>query len=485
MAVSSTPGLSRARRPRRAPWSLARQYSVASLVVLLAGLLVTGWWVGRQIAQGVTHRAAAAASLYVENFLVVQLQGLNNGDWLSPQATAQIEKLFATTPLGREIVRIKVWGPGGKIVYGDQAGLSFPVGADQALAWQGGVSSEISSLNDAENQNLKARYGRLLEIYAPMRLEGSEKVIAVAEFYQSVDALEREIRRAQLQSWAVVGGATLLTFLLLSGLVRRGSDTISRQQALLGAQVERQSALIEQNAELHGRVRGAATRIAELHERVLGRVSSSLHDGPAQDVSYALLRLEGLSQHLRNLPPEQQQHAEQSLEALEQSLSRAMRSMRDLATDVRLPELDTLSLTETLERAVRDHRGRTGSEVSTHWQDLPARTPLPLRITAFRIVREALSNAFKHAGGRGQQVSARVHSTGQGHSLDLSVTDWGSGFDPGQADATGEHLGLVGMRERAESLGGQFSVQSSSSGTQIRVRLPLDVSAHVARALDL
>ncbi len=92
MAASSTPRLIPQRTGKRLRrWSLASQYNLASLAVLLSSLLVIGWWVGQQITVGVTHRAAAAAALYVENFIVVQLQGLDKGDSLSLRATAQIE----------------------------------------------------------------------------------------------------------------------------------------------------------------------------------------------------------------------------------------------------------------------------------------------------------------------------------------------------------------------------------------------------------
>ncbi|MFC4424933.1 sensor histidine kinase [Deinococcus navajonensis] len=454
-------------------WNLARQYSVASLLVLLASLLVLGWWVGKKIEVGVTHRAAAAAALYVENFIVRQVQRLPEKGWLTQAETAGLAMLTTSTPFGQEVVSMKLWAPGGRIVYGDRAGQTFEVEPDQARAWRGEVASEISPLNAPENRHLRARYGRLLEIYAPIRREGSDQVIAVAEFYQTVAPLQREIRRAQAQSWGVVGSVMLLAYLLLSGLVRRGSNTIASQQAALNRQVTEQQALLAQNAELHDRVQGAATRIAEVHERVLSRVSSGLHDGPAQDVSYALLRLDSLGQQTEHLDPVHRAQAARDLDALEHSLTRAMRAMRDLATEVRLPDLQALTLEEALERAVRDHRTRTGSEVITRWSALPDQAPLPVKITAFRIVREALSNAYKHAGGRGQQVTAwSACGQGEGRQLHLEIRDAGGGFDVTRLDPEGIHLGLLSMRERTESLGGHFAVESAAGGTVIRVSLP-------------
>ncbi|MDB5044549.1 MAG: hypothetical protein JWQ08_599 [Deinococcus sp.] len=450
-------------------WNLARQYSLASLLVLLASVLVLGWWVGKKIEEGVIHRASASAALYVENFIVKQLQGLPDKQWLTPAETTGLARLFSSTPFGQEVVSMKVWAPHGRIVYGDQVGATFEVEADQARAWKGEVASEISGLNSAENRHLKAQYQRLLEIYAPIRREGSDQVIAVAEFYQTVTPLQQEIQRAQAQSWAVVSSVLLLAYVLLSGLVQRGSNTIVRQQTALNHQLAEQRALLAQNAELHDRVQRAATRITELNERVMKRVSSGLHDGPAQDVSYALLRLDSLALHAEHLETSRRAQAGQDLAALEHSLTRAMQAMRDLATNVRLPDLQALSLEEALERAVRDHRQRTGSEVLTHWLALPRDVPLPVRITVFRIVREALSNAYKHAGGRGQQVRAWIQDTW----LHLEIWDQGEGFDLTQVDPEGIHLGLMGMRERAESLGGHFAVESGQAGSCVRVRLAL------------
>lgn len=239
----------------------------------------------------------------------------------------------------------------------------------------------------------------------------------------------------------------------------------------MGAQLAEQRALMIQNAELHDRVQRAATRIAELHERVMERVSSGLHDGPAQDVSYALLRLDSLSARTERLESPYREQAEQDLAALERSLTGAMRAMRDLATEVRLPALHALTLEETLERAVRDHHNRTGSEVGTHWAGLPQQAPLPVKITAFRVVREALSNAYKHAGGQAQWVRARALE----NALLLEVSDGGAGFDPSVIDLEGSRLGFMGMRERVESLGGAFAVYSASSGTRVQVHLPLTV----------
>ena len=212
-------------KPLTSRWhrfNLAQKFNLASLLVLALSMLVLGWWVGKRIKVGVVQRTAATTALYVENFIITQLQELGNNEWLSEDKVATIQELLATTPLGEEIVSIKIWGPGGRVVYGDDVGSVYPVKDEQALAWQGRVTSHISSLDDLENSEQRERWDRLIETYTPMRLEGTDRVIAVAEFYQTTDALEREIAMAQRRSWWMVGLVTLITYLLLNGMVRRG-----------------------------------------------------------------------------------------------------------------------------------------------------------------------------------------------------------------------------------------------------------------------
>ncbi|PJI52552.1 hypothetical protein CTI14_40595, partial [Methylobacterium radiotolerans] len=77
----------------------------------------------------------------------------------------------------------------------------------------------------------------------------------MAEFYHTVAALERDVRQAQLRSWAVVGSVMLLAYLLLAGLAAaRQRHHSPGRQSVLNAQVAAQQALLAQNAELHERV---------------------------------------------------------------------------------------------------------------------------------------------------------------------------------------------------------------------------------------
>lgn len=450
--------------------TLSQRFMLASLIILIAGMAGIGLWVGNQIKNGVIHRTGSTTALYVDSFVAPLLQELGSTGTLSQEHHQQLSKLLQDTPMGQQIVTFKVWDPTGKVVYStdETAGQTFPIGEGLALAILGQVSSEISQLQAAENVAQRAIRPELLETYSPVRLSGTNQVIAVAEFYQTVDSLNQEIAAAQRRSWLVVGSVTLVIYLLLAGFVQRASDTIERQQATLNDQISRLTELLGQNRELHERVRRAAGSVATLNERLLRRIGAELHDGPSQDLGLVLLKLDALIGRL-----EQSQAAPDVVEELagiQPSLENAQKEIRAISSGLSLPQLAELSLPETVIRAVRAHERRTGSRVKLEVAPLPEQAALPVKITVYRVLQESLNNAYRHAGGANQQIRAFM----DGDLLTLEISDEGPGFNSQPTATFNGHLGLAGMRERVESLGGAFSVKSEiGKGTQVTARLAL------------
>jgi signal transduction histidine kinase len=111
-----------------------------------------------------------------------------------------------------------------------------------------------------------------------------------------------------------------------------------------------------------------------------------------------------------------------------------------------------------------------GSRVKLDVAPLPEQAALPVKITIYRVIQESLNNSYRHAGGINQQIRAFMN----GDVLTLEVSDEGPGFVPQTAATFNGHLGLAGMRERVESLGGTFSVKSEvNEGTQVTARFAL------------
>ena len=449
--------------------TLAQRFMLASLIILIAGMLGIGLWTGNEIKNGVIHRTGATTALYVDSFVAPLLQELGATGALTPQHHEQLSKLLQDTSMGQQIVTFRVWDPTGKVIYSTDettVGKTFPVKEGLAQAILGQVNSEISQLEAEENAPQRAISSELLETYSPVRLSGTNEVIAVAEFYQTVDALNREIVAAQRRSWLVVGLCTLVIYLLLAGFVRGASDTIEQQQETLNDQISRLTELLAQNQELHERVRRAAGSVVTLNERFLRRIGSELHDGPSQDMGLVLLKLDALIGRW-----EERQEAPELVEELsgiQSSVQNAHKEIRAISTGLSLPQLAELSLPETVIRAVRAHERRTGSRVELDISPLPEQAALPVKITIYRVIQESLNNAYRHAGGANQQI----HVFMQEDLLVLEVSDDGPGLvDQPKAEFNG-HLGLVGMRERVESLGGTFLVKSEpGKGTRITARL--------------
>jgi signal transduction histidine kinase len=447
--------------------SLARRFMLAGLAVLLIGGLSVGWWMGGQLERGIIDRTASITGLYVQSFLEPHLESLADGQWLSDQDVNELDALLTDTTFGSRVVALKVWRPDGTIVYSPDRSLigqGFPIDQDLQSALDGQVVADMSTLDAVENVTEQARgFDRLLEMYLPVRQRGGGGIIAVAEFYQLPTEIDQEVAGAQLRSWLVVGGAVALVYLLLFGIVRQGSDTIDRQQLALRGQVNELSTLLAQNEQLQKRVRSAAERTTTLSEQNLRRISADLHDGPGQMLALAMLRLD----ELKAADGGAVDQAE--VAQLQSALNDALRDMRGIAAGLRLPELTTLSTAEVVRRVVHDHTRRTGGAVALTVGHLVTEASLPIKIALFRAAQELLSNATRHGEGRAVTVDLAV----KGSDLQLTVSDSGPGFGSMQI-GDGVHLGLAGVREQAELLGGSIEVTNrAQGGAAVTVRWPM------------
>jgi signal transduction histidine kinase len=443
--------------------SLSTRFMLANLVILLAGGLLIGAWVGDQLERGIIARTASITALYVESFIEPEVDVLAAGGQLGEEQVRTLDSLLTETSLGDRIVSLRIWSPDGTVAYSPDAALigqRFPVEGGLALALSGQVVAELTDLQASENVRERARFDQLIEMYVPVHQSGTGRILAVAEFYQLPEELDREVAGARLQTWLFVGIAVLASWLLLYGIVHGASRTIDRQRRALETQVEDLSSLLDQNAALHARVRAAAERTTTLNERALRRISADLHDGPAQMLSLALLRLDRAEGPAETPDP--------ARTAAVSAVQDALREMRGIAAGLRLPELADSGIEETARRAVADHRRRTGAVVVEQVAEIPDQAPLPVRIALFRALQELLSNGTRHGSG-----AITVHLGAVDGVLRLDVSDEGTGFDPERVGGP-EHLGLAGVREQAELLGGGFSVgHTEDDHTRVSVWWPL------------
>lgn len=460
--------------------SLSRQFLLISFPVLLTGMLVIGIVIASQIQESVVHRKGAETGVYVASFIAPHVQGLVKADDLTGAERARLDALLSTTGLGQTISAFNIWHPDGRVLYstdGSLTGGSLPI--VQAQTEQLGGRGRMHGLSEALAGRVHAEIGpkpaddspetryvpRLVHAYVPILARGTGDVLTLAEFYEPVDELLHDSTKAQIRIWMVVAPTTALMYLTLFLLVRQGSQTIERQQRELNEKVAQLT--------LHAQVRQAASTTTALNESVLRRISADLHDGPGQDLGYALMRFDSLHDLCAKcrVAPDEQQAISTALLPIHSAVKSALADLRLISAELRLPEIDRLSVNEIAARAVRDYESKTGVRVALVAQDNNTPTSLPVRIALYRLLQESLANGFRHAGG----VAQRVELKNEDSCLIVEVSDKGPGFDPHAAASKGR-LGLVGMRERVEILGGSFDLKSNpGEGTLIRVKLPSDV----------
>lgn len=454
-------------------WSLLQRFNVAGAAIILLGTLLIGWWVGREIKTSILNESAAATALYLDSFITPNLQQLGQSDSLAPEHAATLESLLNKTDLGQQIVAIKVWDKNMTILYSNYpslVGKTFPTD-DLVEAWSGRIVANISDLGEDEHIEERKLYKRLLEIYVPIRQTGTHRIIAVAEFYQTSDTIEAEIALAQRQSWLAIGSGMGIVYLALALFFQWTRSQIRQRETALRNQVAQLKELIAQNDELDLRIRRARANAATLNERLLLRISAELNRQATQKLNASLTFLHDFVETSRVCPlADQSNPCNENLPIIQSSLETAVKEIVSIANGLGLPHLEEMSLREVFASAVLAHEQRTGTHVTFHASELPEDAALPVKITAYRIVQEGLNNAYRHARGLGQQVQVAFEAA----RLQIEISDRGSGFDTTLPLHKRERLGLAGMRERVESLGGRLTIESNrGEGTKIAAVLPL------------
>lgn len=445
------------------------QFLVAGGFGLLAVMLVVGAWVTTQIQEGIIRNSAATTALYVDSVIAPLLPDLRKDQELSGSVKRALDETLGQGALGKRLVSFKLWRRDGTVLYAkepDLIGRRFAPSSGLRSAFQGNVVAQFDTFD--ENETREEAIGEpLLEIYNPVREPWSGEVVAVTEFYELADDFKATLASALLSSWLIVAGATLTAFLALSGIVLRGSRTIDDQRGALRRQVSELQGLVTQNNALRQRVQRASRRATALNERYLRRIGADLHDGPAQLVALAALRMDS---PVFSGDGKGGESRSTEVAMIRKTLEDALREIRGICTGLVLPQIETAAVMDILRLAVTEHELRTGTSVALTPAG-PLREPgASEKISIYRFVQEGLNNAYRHGRGKDQTVTAGM----KGGRLFVEVSDRGPGFDPA---ARVEGLGLAGLRERVESIGGMFETLTGPQGTRLVISLSVEEQA--------
>jgi signal transduction histidine kinase len=428
--------------------SLARlvtQFAVSGLVALLV-VAVTAVVVLRRTAVQESIRDARRVTqvLGVAVIEPILADGVVRGD---PAALAALDRVVRERVVQGPVVRVKLWTPGGRIVYSDEPrliGSHYPVGEEeQGVLATGRVAAELSDLARPENR-YERREHELLEVYMPVHTQSGK--LLLFESYMRFSSVTASGRKVWLAFLPALLAALVLLWLfqlpLAASLARR----------LRQGQRQRETLLL---------------RALDASEGERRRIAADLHDGVVQDLAGTSMTLAVAARQAPTMP---RQELATALRAGADSARQSMRQLRSLLVEIYPPNLRTAGLPAALPDLLA---GLTARGIKTELRiddavDLSAEAER----LVFRTAQEAVRNVADHA--RAQAVEVSLTTTADGVT-ELVVSDDGRGFSAGeiaQRRAAG-HLGLTLIEDRARSVGGELTVDSRpGQGTRITLRIP-------------
>ena len=248
----------------------------------------------------------------------------------------------------------------------------------------------------------------------------------------------------------------------------------SEIEANLAQAFANQAAVAIENARLFEQVREGRERLQMLSQQLLNvqenerrRIALELHDQIGQTLTAVKINLQ---------TAQRKPEAAAFEESLEQSISiveRALSQVRNLSLTLRPSMLDDLGLVAALRWYV-DRQAQRGSFVIDFYADeFDERPSSDVETACFRVAQEAMTNIMRHADAARIKVQIRKID----NELQMVIEDDGRGFDVSNAlerAGQGESLGLLGMRERVQLLGGKLEIETApGEGTNLTARFPL------------
>lgn len=258
---------------------------------------------------------------------------------------------------------------------------------------------------------------------------------------------------------------------------KRGGSPFTHSDLELLSILCGQAAIAIENARLFSRVKRQQNRVEQLlrqtllaqeHERQ--RISLEIHDGAAQWMVAASYRIRAFD---RILAKDKLSQSRMELAEIKKVIDQSIKELRRVIFDLQPPALGELGLLGALHQNLQNFEKDTGIACSFRIEGTPPTLSPVYDIALYRVTQEALANVRKHAQATKVDVILRF----QGDDLSLEIRDNGKGFDPSKvlnnARSTGR-LGLSGMKDRAQTLGGTMTVESAKgAGTTIALTLPL------------
>jgi signal transduction histidine kinase len=282
-----------------------------------------------------------------------------------------------------------------------------------------------------------------------LKICAEHSAVIPGESYTALVSEDERLRDiAQLQQKA----AALETEIAERRLVE---EKLLRSQSALKSLVEQRTAALRQ----------LSSRLLNLQDTERRRIDRELHDSLGQYLVALKLNVE----ILRRSPAQMELWSQ-----LEELMDRCIAEVRTLSYLLHPPTMDAVGIASAARWYVEGFGLRSGLKLTLDAPNDPVRLPDAIELALFRVLQEALTNVHRHSGASTADILIR-RSSGQ---VILEVNDNGHGMSQEMLDrfreaGTGTGVGLMSMHERARELGGTIQIESGSTGTSVRIAIPV------------
>ena len=438
-------------------WGLLRIFALSAFVSIIGISTVSGYIYFSFLQQNLLQREMVISTEFIQSVSLINNPEAYFDGSTSAEDKRSIEEFFDHVIGIPDVFRATVFDANYKIIWSNDdelVGKTFVDNDELELAYRGisifnkGEAGEHEKL---EHDFLPQDVDEFVESYIPVWGQDHQRVIGVVELYKSPAALFETLRRGRelVALVSLLGG--LILFGLLYWVVRTAHQLIESQRS---------------------RIRQASRRGVELNEQSLRRIGSELHDGPVQSIGFALLKLDSIVDD-RDESASASEPDTDLVAKIRDALNHALQEVRSLSSGLVIPELKDQSAKQAIVKVIDRHEKRTGTTVKRDLDRLPEALDNSTKICLYRLVQEGLNNAYRHGKGVDQYVGIELHNS----RLTLTLSDAGPGMDAKDSNKINdpEHLGIRGMRERVESLGGDFHITSNhrNIGVKLTAALPI------------
>ena len=424
------------------PRQVLAMVALGALVVLVV-VSIVGVAAARALAERqAVNDAANTADLLAE--AVVQGALENSITTSAPAATAALDRALKEYVASSTLVRVKVWGRDGRILYSDEPrliGEKFDLGAEEREVFvHPRTRAEVSDLTKPENRYERGQ-GRLLEAYRPVWTpNGTPLLFETYSPYGEVD------QRAG-QMWRGFAGVTVSSLLLFTALL---VPLMWRLLTKVRAAQRQREALLQRAVD------------ASADER--RRIAGTLHDGVVQELAGTSFAISGAASRAETLGDPA---LSTDLQVAAGTLRDSIGGLRTLLVDIYPETLESSGLLDVLRDLASTMRSR---DIGVHLE-LPEDDPdlgVEVDRVVFRIVHECLQNVRRHSGAENVWLRMQV----QLDAVVVEIEDDGVGFDAVEALSRPKQ-GHFGLRLLADATGGTGAVLevASAPGSGCRWRL--------------